>query len=117
MRPDPAQPGSLRATQELALLGLDTEWQRTRAFFAQADTEEDRWVQASTFTRSSFWATEDELAQLSSDLQDITDRFAGRSTDPSKRPPGARFSRMVAVANPEPLSSPYAGVTPVAPES
>lgn len=116
MRPDPEQPGSLRAAQELAVLGLDSEWQRTRAFFAQADAEEDRWVQASTFTRSSFWATEDELAQLSRDLQDITDRFAGRAADPSMRPPGSRFSRMVAVANPEPFSSPYAGVTPDAEE-
>ena len=112
MRPDPEQPGSLRAAQELAALGLDSEWQRTRTFFGQADAEEDRWVQASTFTRSSFWATEEELAQLSRELQDITERFAGRATDPSKRPPGSRFSRLVAVANPEPFSSPYAGITP-----
>jgi DNA-binding transcriptional ArsR family regulator len=115
MRPDRDSPGSLRALQEVATLGLDAEWDRTRAFFRQADAEPDEWVQASTFTRSTFWATADELAQLSHDLQNITDRFAGRSADPSKRPPGARFSRMVAVANPEPWSSPFAGEAPSAP--
>jgi hypothetical protein len=113
MRPDRDSPASLRAMQELATLGLDAEWTRTRAFFAQADEEPDEWVQASTFTRSTFWATVDELAQLSRDLQTITDRFAGRSADPAKRPTGARFSRMVAVANPEPWSSPFAGEAPM----
>jgi DNA-binding transcriptional ArsR family regulator len=112
MRPDPDQPGSMAAMREIAVLGIDVEWGRVRSFFAEMDAEPDQWVQASTFTRSTFWATADELAQLSRDLQDITDRFAGRSVDPSLRPPGARFSRMVAVANPEPWSSPYAAQTP-----
>lgn len=102
MRPDPELPGSLRAVQEVALLGLEAEFQRARAFFAHADHESDEWVQASTFTRSSFWVTAEELAQLSHDLQHITDRFAGRGADPSIRPEGARFARMVAIANPEP---------------
>ena len=105
MRPDPAEPASLRAVQELAGLGLDAEWSRTRAFFAQADREDDAWVQASTFTRSSFWATVDELAQVSLELQSIAERFAGRVADPSLRPEGARFARVVAVANPDPLGA------------
>lgn len=105
MRPDPAQPESLRAVQELAALGLDAEWARARAFFAHADREPDEWVQASTFTRSGFWATAEELAQLSHELQTIAERFAGRVADPTLRPEGARFSRMVAVANPEPLDA------------
>ena len=108
MRPEPGSIGSTRAFQELAVLGLDAEWERIRGYFANADQESDEWVQASTFTRSTFWATAEELAQLSRDLQEITERFAGRSADPSKRPEGARFARMVAVANPEPYSSPTA---------
>jgi DNA-binding transcriptional ArsR family regulator len=102
MRPDPDVPGSLRAVQEVAMLGLDAEWRRAREYFANADRESDEWVQASTFTRSTFWATADELAELSRDLQNITDRFAGRSADPTLRPPGARYARLMAVANPEP---------------
>ncbi|MDL9981240.1 ArsR/SmtB family transcription factor [Microbacterium sp. ASV49] len=112
MRPDPDSPGSLRALQEVALLALDAEWERTREFFSQTSGETDEWIQASILTRATFWATAEELAQLSRDLQTITDRFAGRSADPSKRPPGARFSRMVAIANPEPWSSPFAGEKP-----
>jgi DNA-binding transcriptional ArsR family regulator len=106
MRPEPGSVGSTRAFQELAVLGLDTEWERIRGYFVHIDQETEEWQQASTFTRSTFWATAEELAQLSRDLQDITDRFAGRSADPAKRPEGARYSRMVAVANPEPYSSP-----------
>jgi DNA-binding transcriptional ArsR family regulator len=117
MRPERNSPGSLRAFQELAVLGLDAEWDRIRHYFSDADTETDDWVQASTFTRSTFWATADELAELSRDLQNITDRFAGRGADPSKRPPGARFARMVAVTNPEPWSSPFAGERPAEDES
>lgn len=112
MRPDPELPGSLAALSELATLGLDAEWQRARTFFLEIEGETDDWVQASTFTRSTFWATAEELADLSRDLQRITERFAGRSADPSLRPPGARFSRMMAVANPEPWSSPLAEQTP-----
>lgn len=106
LRPDPEVAGSLRAVQAVAELGLETAYLRARDYFAHADAEDDTWVQASTFTRSTFWATADELAELSRDLQEITERFAGRHTDPSKRPPGARYARMFAVANPDPLPAP-----------
>ncbi|MFB7893528.1 ArsR/SmtB family transcription factor [Microbacterium sp. NPDC056044] len=102
MRPDPDVPGSLLAVQAVASMGLESEFLRAMDWFARIDRESDEWVQATTFTRSSFWATAEELAQLSRDVQDITDRFAGRHTDPSKRPPGARYSRFFAVVNPEP---------------
>ena len=112
LRPDPEVPGSLHALQAVAALGLESEFLRARAFFAHADAEPDAWVQASTFTRSTFWATADELAQLSRELQTITDRFEGRHTDPSKRPPGSRFSRMMALAHPDPRGA----TAPLAPE-
>ena len=102
LRPDPEVAGSMAAVQAVAAFGLETEFLRAMDWFARADREPDEWVQASTFTRSSFWATSEELAQLSRDLQQITDRFAGRHADPSKRPPGARYTRMFAVANPDP---------------
>jgi len=116
MRPDPDIPGSMAAMREIALMGIDAEWNRVRTYFSEMDAETDEWIQASTFTRSTFWATAEELAQLSKDLQDITDRFEGRSADPSLRPPGARLGRMMAVANPEPWSSPFAERTPDAAE-
>ena len=102
MRPDPEVPGSLHAVQAVAAMGLESEFLRATDWFARIDRESDEWVQATTFTRSSFWATAEELAQLSHDVQEITDRFAGRHTNPSKRPPGARYSRFFAVVNPDP---------------
>jgi len=102
MRPDPDVPGSLLAVQAVASLGLESEYLRAMDWFSRIDRESDEWLQATTFTRSSFWATAEELAQLSRDVQDITERFAGRHADPSKRPEGARFSRFFAVVNPEP---------------
>lgn len=106
MRPDPTSPESVRAVQEIASMGLEGEWLRIHDYFARMESEDDVWVQASTFTRSTFWATADELAELSRDLQSITNRFAGRSADPSLRPLGARHARMMAVANPDPRDSP-----------
>lgn len=102
LRPDPDVPGSLHAVQALAALGLESEFFRAMSFFAHVDREPDEWVQASTFTRTSFWATVEELAEFSRDVQNLSDRFAGRHADPSKRPAGARYSRMVAVVNPDP---------------
>lgn len=106
MRPEPGSDGEMRPFQELAMLGLDSEWDRVRRYFASAPQETDEWIQATTFTRSTFWATADELAELSRELQHITDRFASRNDDPAARPEGARKARMVAVTNPEPTSNP-----------
>ena len=92
----------MHAVRAVALLGLDSEFARVREYFQRAEVEPDEWVQATTFTRSTFWATAEELAELSRDLQRLTDRFAGRHTDPSTRPPGARFSHMMAITNPDP---------------
>jgi len=102
MRPDPEVPGSLPAVQAVASMGLESEFLRATDWFSRIDRESDEWVQATTFTRSAFWATVEELAQLSRDVQELTSRFAGRHADPSKRPEGARYSRFFAVVNPEP---------------
>ncbi len=115
LRPDPEVPGSLHAVQAVAELGLETAFLRAREFFAHADAEDDTWVQASTFTRSTFWATAEELAQLSRELQTITDRFAGRHADPSLRPAGARYARMVAIANPDPIRPGHRASGPAGP--
>lgn len=102
MRPDPDVPGSLPALQAVAAMGLESEFLRAVEWFSRMDRESDEWVQATTFTRSSFWATADELADFSRDVQNLTERFAGRHADPSKRPDGARYSRFFAVVNPDP---------------
>lgn len=116
MRPDADIPGSLHAVQAMAALGLQADFARAQAYFAQVDKEADAWVQASTFTRSSFWATVEELAELSREVQNLTDRFAGRHADPALRPPGSRPSRMLALVNPDPITPAPTASTPNAPE-
>lgn len=105
MRPDPDIPGSLHAVVEIAGLHLHREAERFRQFLAQAQREDDEWVQAITLTSSDFWATTAEMADLSRELQQITERFADRRDNPTLRPPGARRGRMFAAVNPEPLES------------
>lgn len=100
-RPDPSVPGSMFAVQELASLTVAREAERVRGYIASAAEEPDEWVQATTITTSSFWATAEELAELSEAVQRLTDRFAGRGGDPAARPDGARHARLFAAVHPD----------------
>lgn len=102
-RPDPDQPGSYAAVAELARQQVLRETERIQRCLAQMDSVEDEWVQASVVAQASFWATADELAQLSADLVDLVRRFDGRNDDPALRPEGARRSRLFGVVNPDPV--------------
>ncbi|WP_289019579.1 helix-turn-helix transcriptional regulator [uncultured Ornithinimicrobium sp.] len=101
-RPDPDVPGSMHAVQELASLTVTREADRVSLFLAQAAEEPPEWVEASTIATSAFWATAEELAELSEQVQHLTDRFRGRTADPSARPDGARHARLLATLNPDP---------------
>ena len=103
MRPSPEVPGSLAAVVELGSIWVLHETERVRRFLSNAYRESPEWIDSSTITISDFWATTEEMAQLSSDLQRITDRFRDRADDPAVRPVGARRARLFAVANPDPL--------------
>lgn len=109
LRPAPDQPGSYTAVGQVAALQVLREGERIQRYLAGLDREDDAWVQASTVTSSSFWATAEEMAQFSQDLRDMVARFGGRSADPSKRPPGARHGRIFGVVNPDPAGEDGAG--------
>lgn len=103
VRPSDAVPGSRRAVAELAGLQVLRQAERVRDYLATLPEESDEWVQASTVTSSSFWATSDELARLSAHLQTVAaEWFAGREADPTTRPDGARRAHLFATTNPEP---------------
>lgn len=102
LHPDAGVPGSVHAVAELAVLYLAREEQRIRTFFAQADREPEEWLLASTLSASSFWATVEEMTELSSQIQALTERFADRSDNPALRPAGARQGRLFATVNPDP---------------
>jgi DNA-binding transcriptional ArsR family regulator len=93
-RYDPAVPGSLRAVSEMARLTVSREADRLHRWLDTAHDQGDEWLLASNLTVSTFWATSEELLELSEQVQRLTDRFAGRSEDPSLRPPGARHARL-----------------------
>ena len=101
-RPDPLVPGSMHAVQELASLTVTREADRVSRFLAQAVDEPQDWIEASTIVTSAFWATAEELAALSAEVQRLTARFAGRAADPGTRPDGARHARLLATLNPDP---------------
>lgn len=78
-----------------------------RAFLAQSVSDIERWMERSVdddpeWTESShqrhagFWATKEEYAEVAAELGRILDRFAGRDSDPSQRPAGARHARLLA---------------------
>ncbi len=102
MSPSTDVSGSLSAVAELASLFVVREGERFHRFLAQSDQEAPEWVDAVTVTTGSFWATAQEMAELSRDVQALTDRFPGRFADPSLRPEGSRMGRLFAKVNPEP---------------
>jgi len=103
VRPSESVPGSRRAVAELAGMEVLRQAERLRAYLATMPTEAEEWVQASTITSSTFWATSDELGALSKHMQNVAaEWFGGREADPSKRPDGARRSHLFAGVNPEP---------------
>lgn len=103
VRPSDAVPGSRRAVAELAGLQVLRQAERVRDYLATLPDERDEWIQASTVTSSSFWATSEELARLSAHLQTVAaEWFGGREADPTLRPEGARRAHLFATTNPEP---------------
>ena len=99
IRPDFDDPASVRAVEVMAGLYVEHEVERIRTWLATGPSESPDWVHASTITGSAFWATLEELAEVSRTLQSLTDRFEGRGTDPSLRPPDARPVRLFGVTS------------------
>lgn len=92
--PDHDDPSSVREVSAFAQLIVDREAERLRAWLSRAGTEPAAWIEASTISTTSFWATSEELAEIGRELQDlhtrITERFGERRSDPASRPEGAR---------------------------
>lgn len=107
LRPAPDDPASVDQSTTLASVYVQREAARILRFLAEAPgvlqngSGAGEWLDAITVNTSRFWATAEEMAQLAQDIQQLTDRFAGRHDDPSKRPEGARPGHFFAVANPE----------------
>ncbi len=111
---DPLDPSSRRAVLELGEISVRREADRFIDHLRRADatdTSNPELVPLTQLLSSAFWATPEETAALVAELMTITDRFEGRSTDPARRPAGARLMRMFSAINPDPDHEP----TPAAP--
>jgi predicted transcriptional regulator len=97
LRPDVDDPASVRAVEAMAQLFVEHEVERIRTALSRMADEPPEWMNAVAVTGSGFWATAEELTELSESLQHLADRFEGRSADPSRRPAGARPIRLLAV--------------------
>ena len=105
IRPSGEVAGSLSAVTELASLVVLHQSERLHRFLANAQREDDEWIQATTIATSEVWLTVGEMAELSRELQHITDRYLDRNTDPSRRPSSARRSTVFATVNVDPLTA------------
>jgi hypothetical protein len=101
IRPDTDDPNSIRAVEAMAGVFVDREVERIHRWLAQATTETPEWIHGSSMTVSSIWATVEEMDEISKTAQALTERFAGRSSDPTTRPAGARAVRVFAAVHPD----------------
>lgn len=105
LRPDVSSSDAVRASGELALLTLDRELARLRAFYAAAHAEPAAWRRATSIYTDTVWASPEELTTLADEIATLISTLADRPA--SQRPADARPARALAVLNPEgPLPSP-----------
>ncbi len=94
VRPDLADPESWPAAQAFGSMFVAEQFAALQRWLADAGRDDPAWVFASTQTAQEFWATRDELDDLSRRLEEITAPFRGRAVDPGKRPECARRAHL-----------------------
>jgi DNA-binding transcriptional ArsR family regulator len=100
--PAPDVPGSLPAAVELARLQFSHNVQLLQVALEQLDQEPEEWVQATSLSTVSFWATAEEAARLTAQITELLDQFDGRDQDPATRPEGARRVRLMTTVHAQP---------------
>jgi len=98
IRPDLEDPSSVVAVRVMADLALDRAVDQAKAWFDRMAVEDPAWVDSSTITTTTTWATAEEFAAISSVLQHVAEHLGGRNDDPTLRPVGARPIQVLAVA-------------------
>lgn len=102
LRPDPNDPESLRSSGTIGALYVQHEADRVVRFLTTQGPElMGEWAGGTSVTTSTFWATPEELAEVTEQIRRLSERFAGRSDDPAKRPPGSRKAYLLATVNPD----------------
>lgn len=94
VRPDLADPESWPAAKAFGSMFIAEKFAHLQRWLADADRDDPDRLYATTQTYQEYWATRDELDDLSRRLEEITAPFRGRAEDPGKRPPGARRAHL-----------------------
>jgi hypothetical protein len=87
---------------------LDHEFARIRETLRRRSQEAPGWRDASGLLGSTFWATEEELGEVTEQLTNIALRFTERLENPGKRPAGARLARVFFSTSVAPVRAPQA---------
>ena len=109
LTPDEHDPASIRSSATVGALYVQREASRVMEYLTTTPPQEPEWVRTIVVNMSDFWATADEMRELAETLGHLTDRFAGRSDDPSLRPPGSRRGHLFVTLNPDPQAPPTPG--------
>lgn len=94
VRPDAADPGSWPAAKAFSSMFVAEQFARLQRWIADADSDDPDWLYATTQTQQEYWATRDELDDLSRRLEELTAPFRDRIDDPGRRPAGARRAHL-----------------------
>lgn len=102
LRPEHDDPSSIAEASELGALVVQREAARMAAFLraAPAHLRSGEWIPAVTVSTATFWATAEEMAEVSQELATLLNRFEDRS-DPANRPEGAVKGRLFSTLNPD----------------
>jgi predicted ArsR family transcriptional regulator len=97
-----AEPDSEYAAAEDALEATlhQTIDQRLRAWWSQRRSYPVEWRRASFSTYTTTYLTVEEMKKLSDEINDLLQRYAGRSADKSQRPAGSEPVQVVALGHP-----------------
>jgi hypothetical protein len=96
-----ATPVERRAGRALSEMMLQRQVTRFLAARTQLLDDGDLdWADAATSSEHASWLTADELDALNLEIRAVLERYAGRLTDPSQRPPGSRLCELVAWGSP-----------------
>lgn len=100
LRPEPGNPQSIRTSATIGALYVQHESNRVVDFLTRHGLGNEEWLRGITINSSAFWATPEELAELATEIAQLTSRFHGRK-DPANRPAGSRKAHFFATLNPD----------------
>ena len=92
----------VRAVAELERVFVEHEMTKLMRWERTAATYPETWRAAALRSAAQTWLTDAELADLGRQITELMLTYRDRLSDPTKRPPGARAVRLLAVGYPLP---------------